>query len=60
MSVYVVNLTKTYRVESKNQEDAIEKGLDLLHNDLQNKSVSVDDFAIEAEVMPKLLREVGL
>lgn len=59
MSVYGVNVTLTYRVEGKDSEQAIEKALDLLRADLQNKSVSAGDFAIEAEVIPKFLINSG-
>lgn len=59
MSVFGVNVTLTYRVEGKDSEQAIEKALDLLRADLQNKSVSAGDFAIEAEVIPKFLINSG-
>lgn len=59
MSVFAVNVTLTYRVEGKDSEQAIEKALDLLRADLQNKSVSAGDFAIEAEVIPKFLINSG-
>jgi hypothetical protein len=59
MSVFAVNVTLTYRVEGQDTEQAIEKALDLLRADLLNKSVSAGDFAIDAEVIPKLLIEGG-
>jgi len=59
MSVFAVNVTLTYRVEGQDTEQAIEKALDLLRTDLQNKSVSAGDFAIQAEVLPKFLIETG-
>jgi len=59
MSVFAVNVTLTYRVEGQDTEQAIEKALDLLRSDLQNKSVSAGDFAIQAEVLPKFLLETG-
>jgi len=59
MSVFAVNVTLTYRVEGQDTEQAIEKALDLLRSDLQNKSVSAGDFAIQAEVLPKFLIETG-
>jgi len=60
MSVFAVNVTLTYRVEGRTDEQAIEKALDLLRADLLNKSVSAGDFAIQAEVIPKFLAESGL
>jgi len=60
MSVFAVNVTLTYRVEGQDTEQAIEKALDLLRADLLNKSVSAGDFAIEAQVIPKLFAEAGL
>jgi hypothetical protein len=60
MSIFAVNATLTYRVEGQDTEQAIEKALDLLRTDLLNKSVSAGDFAIEAEVIPKLFMKAGV
>jgi hypothetical protein len=60
MSVFAVNVTLTYRVEGKTDEQAIEKALDLLRADLLNKSVSAGDFAIQAEVIPTTFVRAGL
>ena len=59
MSVFAVNVTLTYRVEGQDVEQAIEKTLDLLRTDLQNKSVSAGDFAIQAEILPSMLIKAG-
>ena len=60
MGIYAVKATLTYRVEGNNNEQAIEKALDLLRNDLLNKSVSAGDFAIQAEVIPSAMLRAGL
>lgn len=59
MSVFAVNVTLTYRVEGQDSEQAIEKTLDLLRTDLQNRSVSAGDFAIQAEILPSVLMKAG-
>ncbi len=59
MSVFAVNVTLTYRVEGQDKEQAIEKTLDLLRADLQNKSVSAGDFAVQAEILPQMFIKAG-